>query len=96
MDAVSRIDLETAVKDTALAVLGELVKHHVKGAELVQQGLIQMIDVKDEVVKWYEILKQLVITLKPLFEVIRDWLVTAYHHLVAVFDWAKEMWLKLF
>ena len=96
MDAVARPDLESAVKDTAVAILNELVKHHVKGAELMQKGFIQLMDIKDEVTAWYDILKQLLVILKPMFEVIRDWLVKAYNDLVAVFDWAKEMWHKLF
>ena len=96
MDAVARPDLEVAVKDTALAILNELVKHNVRGAELMQKGFIQLMDIKDEVAAWYDILKQLLIVLKPMFEVIREWLVTAYNALVAVFDWAKEMWHKLF
>jgi hypothetical protein len=96
MEAMARVDLESALKDTTLAVLGELVKHNVKGAELMQQGFLQLMDIKDEVTKWYDILKQLLTLLKPVFEVVREWLVSAYHHLVAVFDWAKEMWHKIF
>jgi len=36
------------------------------------------------------------LALKPVFELVRDWLVETYHHLVVVFDWAKEMWHKIF
>jgi hypothetical protein len=96
MEAMARVDLEAALKDTTLAVLSELVKHNVKGAELMKQGFIELMDIKDEVAKWYDILKQLLTLLKPVFEVVREWLVSAYHHLVSVFDWAKEMWHKIF
>ncbi len=96
MEAVMRVDLEAALKDSALAVLNELVKHNVKGAELIQRGMIEFAEIRQEVTEWYEILKQLIQLLKPMFDIARDWLVVAYNHLVAVFDWAKEMWQKIF
>ena len=96
MDAIERIDLEIALKDSALAVLNELVKHHIKGAELIQRGLQDFASVQHEVAAWYDILKQLLTVLKPLFDIVRDWLVKCYEHLVAVLDWAKEMYHKIF
>lgn len=96
MEAVSRIELESSIKETVLATLEELVKHHVKGAELIQAGIVQAFAVTDDLKAWYDGLVQLITILKPLFEIARDWLISAYKHLVAVFDWAKEMWHKLF
>jgi len=96
MDAVARVELESSVKEAALAVLNELVKHNIKGADLMQKGFVQLIDIADKASEWYEILKQLLQILKPMFEVIKEWLVEAYSHLVAVFEWAKEMWHKIF
>lgn len=96
MDAITREDLELALKDSALAVLNELVKHHIKGADLIQKGLQDLATVKQDLDMWYEILKQLLTLLKPMFDIIRDWLVKCYEHLVAIFDWAKEQYQKLF
>lgn len=96
MDAVAKNTLEASVQETALAILDELVKHHVKGADLIQQGFMQALEIKEEVELWWDILKKLLTILKPMFEVIRDWLVKCYNHLVSVFDWAKEMWHKIF
>lgn len=96
MDAIQRVDLELALKESALAVLNELVKHHIKGADLIQKGLQDLASVQDQLTNWYEILKQLLSMLKPLFDVVRDWLAKCYDHLVAVLDWAKEMYHKIF
>jgi hypothetical protein len=96
MEAITRNELEEALKDSALSVLNELVKHHVKGAELIQQGLKDLASIQPQLNNWYEILKSLLIMLKPLFDIARDWLVKCYKHLVAIFDWAKEMYKKIF
>lgn len=84
------------VKEAALAAINELVAHNVKGADLLQKGFLQMTDIATEVADWYEILKSLLTALKPFFQVIETWLKEAYRHLVEVFNWAKEMWHKLF
>lgn len=96
MDAVARIDLEKSVKDTVLTTLQELINHNVKGADLIKKGIEQAFAITEDLKSWYDMLVNLIKVLKPLFEIARDWLVAAYHHLVAVFDWAKEMWHKLF
>jgi hypothetical protein len=96
MEAVARIELETSIKETILTTLGELVSHNVKGADLIKKGIEQAFAVTDDIKAWYDTLVTLINILKPLFEVAREWLVDAYNHLVAVFDWAKEMWHKIF
>lgn len=89
-------ELVSSVKDAALAAINDLVAHHVKGADLLQKGFTQLCDVSTEVSDWYEILKNLLHALQPFFGLIEAWLKDAYAHLVDVFNWAKEMWHKLF
>ena len=89
-------ELVENVKKAALDAINELVAHHVKGADLLQKGFNQICDVTTEVAEWYEILKSLLTALKPFFNLIETWLKDAYAHLVEVFNWAKEMWHKIF
>jgi hypothetical protein len=90
------VEIAEAMKAAALAAIQELVSHHVKGADLLQKGFNQLCDVTSEVANWYEMLKGILTTLQPFFHVIEDWLKAAYGHLVEVFEWAKDMWHKLF
>lgn len=94
--AVNSHELVESVKKAALDAINELVAHHVKGADLLQKGFLQMTDIATEVADWYEILKNLLTALKPFFQVIETWLKEAYEHLLEVFNWAKEMWHKIF
>jgi hypothetical protein len=96
MDTAERIQLESALKDMTLTVLNELVAHNIKGAELIKKGVESFARLESEFEDHYETIKQLINMLKPVFEIARDWLVKCYSHLVAVFDWAKEMWNKIF
>lgn len=96
MDAVQRVQIDSALKEMTLTVLNELVAHNIKGAELIRQGVVEFMSIKEDVSKHYETLIKLITLLKPVFEIARDWLVKCYSHLVAVFDWAKEMWQKIF
>ncbi len=96
MEAVPQVQLAGALKETTLAIINQLVAHNVKGADLIAKGIGQMTNLMDEAAKWYDLLKNLLLALKPVFELVRDWLVEAYQHLVVVFDWAKEMWHKIF
>lgn len=96
MEATERLQLETALKDMTLNVLGELIAHNIKGADLIKKGIEQVLEIKKEVEDHYETLKALLMLLKPVFEIARDWLVSAYNHLVALFDWAKAKWHEIF
>ena len=95
-DVAATHELVDQVKAAALNAIQELVNHHVKGADLLQKGFNQMVDVTTEVTEWYEILKDLLTALKPFFHVIEEWFKNAYAHLVDIFNWAKEMWHKIF
>ncbi len=84
------------VKTAAHAAINELVAHHVKGSDLLLKGFNQITEIASEAADWYEILKNLLTALKPFFEVIETWLKAAYAHLVDIFNWAKDMWHKIF
>ena len=88
--------LVLSVKEAALKAINELVSHNVKGSDLLQKGFQQMTDIVTEVADWYEILKNILITLKPFFELVGEWIKEAYTHLLEVWEWAKDMWQKIF
>lgn len=96
MEAIAREELTSALKQTTLAVLDELIAHQIKGAELIKRGMVEMMTIKKELEDHYEALKTLLNLLKPMFEIVRDWLVKCYQHLVDLFDWAKKMWHEIF
>ena len=89
-------DVVSNLQSAALTVLNDLVAHKIKGADLILNGLTQLSSMQQEASQWYEELKALLTALQPFFMLIRDWLVSAYNHLVQVFDWAKAMWHKIF
>jgi hypothetical protein len=89
-------ELIDQVKEAALAAINELVSHHVKGADLLQKGFTQMCDLSEEIADWYEILKNLLVALKPFFGIIESWLNDMHSHFVDIFNWAKAMWNKIF
>jgi len=95
--------LSDAVKNVSLAILKEINEHKLAGGQrivealqMIEQGVDMVADVKEHLTEWTEILKQLLSALKPFFDMIRDFLVSCYEHMVALFDWCKEMWNKLF
>lgn len=95
--------LGDAVKQATLDILNQVQTHKLKGGDLIIQGLKMLEqgmdiagELKEQLSTWTEILKTLVSILKPLFETVRDWLVSAYEHLVALFDWCKEKWHEFF
>lgn len=96
MESAQRIELEAALKDMTLTVLNELIAHNIKGADLIKKGIESFGKLESELEAHYDLLVKLISLLKPVFELAREWLVSCYSHLVAVFDWAKEMWHKLF
>ena len=79
-----------------MSILGELSAHQVKGADLLLKCINQFDQHRAEYEQYYEILKTIISLMKPLFEIARDWLVSAYNHLVALFDWAKAKWQEIF
>lgn len=95
-NAVRGPELTKALKDVTLTILNELISHNIKGADLIKKGLEEVFDIKQELEDHYESLKTLLMLLKPLFEIARDWLVECYGYLVELFDWAKEKWHEIF
>ena len=89
-------ELVDQVKKAALDAINELVAHHIKGADVLKKGLEQVCEFTQEAADWYEILKSLIAALKPFFGMVEEWLKNAYAHLVEIFNWAKEMWHKIF
>lgn len=96
MTAVEREQLELSLQNITIGVLDELAKHKVKWAELMKQAIEEFKIAKPQIEQWYETLKVILIALKPVFEIVREWLVAAYSHLVDLFDWAKKMWQEIF
>jgi len=96
MTNVEKSTLEDSLKNVTLSILSELSAHHVKGADLLLKCINQFEEHKEEYERYYEILKTLIGLMKPLFEIARDWLVSAYNHLVSLFDWAKAKWNEIF
>lgn len=96
MEYAEREKLVATVKDVTLTALNELIAHNIKGADLIKKGIEQALEIKAEVEQYYATLKIILSVLKPVFEIARDWLVSCYNHLVALFDWAKEKWHELF
>lgn len=96
MDAVQRVELEAALKEMTVIVLNELVAHHVKGADLIKKGIDSLLTMEDEFKEHYDTIVRLISLLKPVFELAREWLASCHAHLVAIFDWAKAMWHKIF
>lgn len=93
---VTSHELVDQVKKAALDAINELVAHHIKGADVLQKGLEQVCEFTKEAADWYDILKNLIAALKPFFGMVEEWLKNAYAHLVEIFNWAKEMWHKIF
>jgi len=96
MEAVERAQLEATIKEITLKGLDALISHNVKGAELIKKGVESLLQCSDELQEHYEQLKAILNMLKPVFELVRDWLVEFYAHLVRLFDWAKEKWHEIF
>lgn len=96
MEDVAKQDLELAVKEMTLQVLDQLIKHNIKGADLLKQGLEELEQIKEH----YDLLIEIIKTLTPIFkyfyEKAKEWLSQAYSHLVALFEWAKDLWHSLF
>jgi len=96
MTNIEKSTLEDSLKNVTLSILSELAAHNVKGADILLKGLNMYSEHKSEIEQYYETLKTLLNLLKPLFEIAREWLVSAYNHLVALFDWAKAKWHEIF
>lgn len=102
MAEMTVVDLGTGVKEATLQILKQISTHKMKGGDLIingltmlQQGLEIAGEVKEQLSAWTEILKQLIAMLKPVFETLHDWIVSAYEHLVELWNWCKDMWHKL-
>ena len=96
MTNVEKSTLEDSLKNVTLSILSELASHQVKGADLLLKVIRNVEDHKAEYEKYYELLKTLISLLKPVFDIAREWLASAYAHLVELFDWAKKMWHEIF
>jgi len=96
MDYAERTKLEDAVKTITLYGLNKLVDHHIKGADLMKKAALGVIGVVDELNAHQDELRMILQILKPVLDVAREWLVQAYQHLVALFDWAKAKCRELF
>lgn len=96
MEAVERDQLEAAVKELALSGLNMLIAHNVKGADLIKKGLDTLISNEDELKKHWEDLKVILNMLKPIWDLVRDWIAKAYAHLLELLDWAKAKWHEIF
>lgn len=83
------------LKSGVLEVLDTLVKHNVKGASLILEGVKAL----EELEEHREELVQIVKTLEPivirLYEQIKEWLIDAYEHLAHLWDWVCDLWHKL-
>lgn len=96
MEAVERAQLESAIKELTLNGLNALIAHNVKGADLIKKGVEAMMTTANDFQEHWEQLKAILQMLKPVFELVRDWLVACYNHLVELFDWAKQKWHEIF
>ena len=95
--------LGDAVKQASLDILAKIQDHKLKGGDLIinglkmiQQGMDIAAEIKDQISTWTEILKTLVDLLRPVYETLRDWIASAYEHLLALWDWCKEKWHEFF
>ena len=89
-------DVVTNLQEAALTVLNDLVVHKIKGADMIIKGMEEMSHFAQNAATWYEELKALLVALQPFFGMVREWLSTAYTHLMYIYDWAKEQWHKIF
>lgn len=96
MEAIERGQLEDAVKDLALSGLNMLIAHNIKGADLIKKGVEALISNESEIKQHWESLKVILNMLKPIFDVVRDWIASAYAHLLELWDWAKRKWHEIF
>lgn len=96
MESVDRVQLEQSLKDLALNGINMLIAHNVKGADLIKKGIESIIDVTDEFEAHYDQLKVILNVLKPIFDIVREWLVKAYQYFVELWDWAKAKWHEIF
>jgi len=96
MENVTQATLTDAVKQLTALILGQLVTHKIKGADLISKG----VDITAEIIENTSAIVELLKTLAPLllqaFEAIKSWLVSAYGHLVEAWEWAKALWHKIF
>lgn len=96
MENVAKQDLELAVKEMTLQLLDQLIKDNIKGAELLKQDIEDLEKVKEHYDLLVEIIKALTPIFKYMYEKAKEWLASTYEHLVAVFEWAKNLWYELF
>lgn len=96
MNDVAKQDLEMAVKDMTLKILDQLIKHNVKGAELLKRGVEELDQIKEHYDALVEIIRLLTPVFKAFYEQAKEWLKSCHEHLVALFEWAKNLWHELF
>lgn len=93
---VTKLDLEQMLKESAYAILNELAAHQVKGADLLMKAFQAGEEMSEDINKWTVILKELLMLLQPFLEKAREWLHDAFQHLKAIYEWAVQMYHKLF
>ena len=93
---VTKLDLEQSLKEAAFAILKELAAHQVRGADLMMKAFQAGEEMSQDISNWTAILKELLMLLQPLLEKAREWLNDTLQHLKAIYDWAVQMYHKLF
>ena len=90
LNNVDKTLLTKTIKDITTTGLTYLVEHNIKGAKMIQSGLVQAQDIIDH----NEILKNILKLLEPIFTVVdvavQAWLAVHAAYLVPVYNWAKD------
>jgi hypothetical protein len=93
MDAISKEILTEAVKHTTLAVLDMLIKHNIKGAQLIKDIQISSASAHTTKIEdHYKILLDIISLLQPVFNLVGEWLAAQFPCLLSLFTWAKDVW----
>jgi hypothetical protein len=88
-------DLTLDLKKAALDVLDQLIQHNIKGADYIKKGILIIDDIVDHRNELLEILNAIKPFIMSIWEKIKEWLQTAYSHLVALWEWCVEAWHDL-
>ena len=88
-------DLTIDLKKTTLSILDQLIQHNIKGADYIKKGVLildDLVDHRDELVAIISAIKPFVIS---IWEKIKEWLSTAYAHLVTLWEWCVDAWHEI-
>lgn len=96
MEQTEKALLTKTIKDITVSGLSFLVDHNIKGAKLLQSGLIKA----EDMIAHNETLRNILKLLEPIFTVVdvavKGWLAANYGYLVPVYEWAKEVFKSMF